>query len=676
MSKTDVSVVASGSVESRMTSPYFLASSDNPGVSISPVSLNGENYAEWASELENALRAKRKFGFINGTLLLPDEKENPTEAEMWRTVNSMIVGWIRASISPAIRSTVTFTADASKMWGDLKRRFSVGNSVRVHQLKTELAACKQEGASVMEYFGRLSLKWEELLNYKPLPTCTCGASDKVTSDYEEEKVHMFLMGLDEARFGNVCTNIIGLEPLPDLNSVYQRVVREERRLQTSRVETRQEAAGFLVKSESSQSENHPNGGAIAAVARSRGGMVCSHCGRTGHDKKDCWQIIGFPDWWTERNQTGERGGHGRGRGRGRTLARSNAMQAAGTAGQGVPSLTNEQWASLAALLEQQKLTPIPDKLNGKIQIGEVILDTGASHHMTGDVRLLTDLRKMVGCPVHFADGSQVQATQSGMLKLSDKIVLENVLFVPNLNCTLMSVAKLLRQTGCLAVFTDTLCILQDRFTRILIGADKERDDNTDKFGGCGICFKSKQTRGVFSESFNKASVPFELIHVDLWGPYRTKSSCGAVYFLTIVDDFSRAVWIHLLLEKSEVKTILPNFCRLAHRQFGKLVKTVRSDNSIEFMCLSRYFAENGILHQTSCVATPQQNGRVERKHRHILNVSRSIMFQANLPIKFWGESVLTAAHVINITPSSLLQGKTPYECLFGKAPSYANIKTF
>ena len=41
---------------------------------------------------------------------------------------------------------------------------------------------------------------------------------------------MFLMGLGDARFGNVCTNIIGMDPLPDLNLVYQRVVREERRL--------------------------------------------------------------------------------------------------------------------------------------------------------------------------------------------------------------------------------------------------------------------------------------------------------------------------------------------------------------------------------------------------------------------------------------------------------------
>lgn len=208
---------------------------------------------------------------------------------------------------------------------------------------------------------------------------------------------------------------------------------------------------------------------IAAVARTRDhecSIVCSHSGRSEHEKKYCWQINGFPEWWTERNQ-GERGrGDGsrvRGtyqnnqeRGRGRFW--SNAVQAT-TSSSSFPSFKAEQWESLTKLIEQQKPTPIPDCLNSKEQTREVILDTGASHHMTGDVSVLTQLKHIVSYPLSFAYGSQVAATQCGRLPLSKKLVLENVLFVPNLNCTLLSLAKLLKKTGCFAVFTYTLCIL-------------------------------------------------------------------------------------------------------------------------------------------------------------------------------------------------------------------------
>ena len=68
---------------------------------------------------------------------------------------------------------------------------------------------------------------------------------------------------------------------------------------------------------------------------------------------------------------------------------------------------------------------------------------------------------------------------------------------------------------------------------------------------CDICHRAKQTRNSFPLSENTASNLFEMIHCDLWGPYRTTSSCGASYFLTIVDDFSRAIWVTLLVDKTE-----------------------------------------------------------------------------------------------------------------------------
>jgi hypothetical protein len=160
------------------------------------------------------------------------------------------------------------------------------------------------------------------------------------------------------------------------------------------------------------------------------------------------------------------------------------------------------------------------------------------------------------------------------------------------------------------------------------------------------------------------------------GSFRTRASCGAIYFLTIVDDCSRAVWVYLLKTKDEVSHIIKQFFAMVHRQHNKQIKVLRSDNGTEFQGLKNYFQENGVIHQTSIRYTPQQNGRVERKHRHILNVARALRFQANLPLRFWGECILTAAYLINRTPSVLLGGKTPYELLFGAKPTYTQIRVF
>ncbi|KAL1194230.1 Retrovirus-related Pol polyprotein from transposon RE1 [Cardamine amara subsp. amara] len=196
------------------------------------------------------------------------------------------------------------------------------------------------------------------------------------------------------------------------------------------------------------------------------------------------------------------------------------------------------------------------------------------------------------------------------------------------------------------------------------------------FSVCSTCMKAKQSRVVFHSSENKRDDIFEMIHCDLWGPYRTASLCNSFYFLTIVDDYSRGVWVYLLRNKTQVGETIRNFMTLIKRQFNKEVKVVRSDNGTEFTSLTKEFRELGIIHQTSCVGTPQQNGRVERKHRHILNVARSLLFQSSLPIKFWGESVLTAAYLINRTPSRVLNGKTPFELIYGKPPAYDELKVF
>lgn len=169
---------------------------------------------------------------------------------------------------------------------------------------------------------------------------------------------------------------------------------------------------------------------------------------------------------------------------------------------------------------------------------------------------------------------------------------------------------------------------------------------------CDSCIRAKQSRLPFL-CFAKTSSCFDLIHVDIWGRYRHASIDGAHYFLSIVDEFSRGVWVYLMKTKTEAAYFLVMFYNMVETQFGKRVKRIRTDNGSEFRSqhMLDFYMKHGILLETSCPYTPQQNGVVERKHRHLLEMARALRFQASLPIEFWGECVSMATYVINKLPT-------------------------
>lgn len=89
-----------------------------------------------------------------------------------------------------------------------------------------------------------------------------------------------------------------------------------------------------------------------------------------------------------------------------------------------------------------------------------------------------------------------------------------------------------------------------------------------------------------------------------------------------------------------------------------------------------FLASQGIEHQTTCDDKPQQNGRVERKHKHILEVARALRFQTSLPLRFWADCITTTTNLINRVLSYVLKNKTPYEMLLNKVPDYTHLKVF
>ena len=106
--------------------------------------------------------------------------------------------------------------------------------------------------------------------------------------------------------------------------------------------------------------------------------------------------------------------------------------------------------------------------------------------------------------------------------------------------------------------------------------------NSVTFDACDICHYFKQHRLAFPHSTFQSTCVFELIHLDVWGPYRQATHNNYSYFLTVVDDFSKATWVFLFTYKSQVPALIKNFIFYVHNQFKTSVQTVRSDNGTEF----------------------------------------------------------------------------------------------
>jgi len=94
---------------------------------------------------------------------------------------------------------------------------------KIHQLKAEIALCKQGTPEIGDFFNKLMGLWNELENYTKIPTCVSGAADKYVKMAEDDKAHKFLMDLDDDLYSNVQSQILDLDPLPSLDRIYSMV---------------------------------------------------------------------------------------------------------------------------------------------------------------------------------------------------------------------------------------------------------------------------------------------------------------------------------------------------------------------------------------------------------------------------------------------------------------------
>lgn len=161
-----------------------------------------------------------------------------------------------------------------------------------------------------------------------------------------------------------------------------------------------------------------------------------------------------------------------------------------------------------------------------------------------------------------------------------------------------------------------------------------------------------------------------LIHTDLCGPMSISSLSGARYYVEFIDDYSHWCVVRFLRSKAEVFDATVNFLNMVENQKGVRVKMLQSDNGSEYLSheFDEFRKKKGITRRLTVPYNPEQNGKAERMNRTLLDTTRCLLFQADLPQKFWAEAVNTANYVCNRLPSNSLNRKTPYELWNGVAP--------
>ncbi|XP_061371384.1 uncharacterized protein LOC133313973 [Gastrolobium bilobum] len=419
--------------------------------------------------MKNALKAKKKTGFIDGSITKPD-KVIQDEWSAWEMCNSMINGWIHNIIDAKLQPFIKCFDDVKDLWEDLKERYVVQNFPKQYQLRAALTNTRQQGSTIGEYYTKLRAIWDELEGCKISKSCACGDNCAVAKEIEEgrehEHVYQFLMGLDEASFGNLRSQILNTSPPPTLNKVYATVTQEETHRTIARGhDDRSAVIGYAARIEASGGRD-PNAQRMLAdqlVVRT----PCPHCGKTNHDPSRCWKIIVFPPI---RGAT-------RGRGKGRTGGRGSHKQAYAMQTSDVPQpanasssptiaafsvLTSEVVHKLMTLVDNSQTNQTTDKLSGKATQSQWLVDSGASQHMTGTLDLLTDVRKIKPLAVGLPNGAITHTEQQGTMVFNNNFILSDVLFVPHLRHNLISVSQLLQQSNNKVIFTNGKCILQDQ----------------------------------------------------------------------------------------------------------------------------------------------------------------------------------------------------------------------
>ncbi|XP_073367961.1 uncharacterized protein [Aegilops tauschii subsp. strangulata] len=208
------------------------------------------------------------------------------------------------------------------------------------------------------------------------------------------------------------------------------------------------------------------------------------------------------------------------------------------------------------------------------------LDTGASNHMTGDRAAFTELDNTITGSVRFGDGSVVQIEGRDTVALAieggAQHALMDVYYIPRLKSSVVSLGQL-DENGCDINVHHGVLSVHDRRGALIVKA----------------CLTDKQRRAPFPQTAKyRAEAPLDLVHADLCGAITPATPGGRRYFLLLVDDHSRYMWLTLLTSKDEAAATINGFQAHAETEARCKLGTLLTDRDGEFTstALAEHFA--------------------------------------------------------------------------------------
>nr|XP_043633277.1 uncharacterized protein LOC122604450 [Erigeron canadensis] len=384
----------------------------------------------------------------------------------WMRCDAMIIGWLTTAMDKNIRGSVKYANSSAEIWSDLKERFGKESTPRAYELKQLLSNTHQDRLLISSYYTKLRGIWDEIQSVLPIPQCTCGncsceIGKRLSSFQEKERLYEFLMGLD-ADFSAIRTHVLSIKLTPTLGEAYRLASEEEQQRQITMTKRAQvEPAAFKTQGWREGSFNFQRSYEGSSRRNTEEKTdICSECGKEGHKREDCFRVIRYLEWWPGKVKT----------------EKFKAKVAHVETESVLAWLSDAQYQMLMKHFtdnEQKKEGDILRKANmaGKLdKIDDWIMDSGSTDYVVHKLEFLESGGGTTQeTPIMIPNGFNVPVKGKGSCILNDGSKTNEVLYIPDFNCNLLSVSKLSKELQCVVSFFSDFFVMQDLHSKKFIG---------------------------------------------------------------------------------------------------------------------------------------------------------------------------------------------------------------